>query len=282
MIQSTKAILKAGCLLTLLSSSPLLQAQEDNPLTEFFSPANMIAKVQFKNYQQEMKKLNTLHLDIAGVDFKNQSAEVIINDTQFEKLKSLGFDVSMTMSKSLMRGPDAEYKTPEKNQLLKEFHQQYPSLTEIKEVGKSLRGKSIWAIKISSRSAIKPTVLFNGMHHAREVMGPEVALDIIETLLTGYGKDAKITHWVDANNIWVLPMFNVDGNTIVWNSDSMWRKNARDTYGVDLNRNYPEGWGSCNGSSAARWAQDYRGPSPASEPETNVNDEFCKRDSSGV
>jgi hypothetical protein len=108
------------------------------------------------------------------------------------------------------------------------------------------------------------------MHHAREVMGPEIALDIIETLLTKYGKDSKVTHWVDSTEIWVLPMFNVDGNHIVWTDDNMWRKNARENYGVDINRNYPYAWGSCNGSSGSKWAQDYRGESAGSEPETKV------------
>lgn len=107
-------------------------------------------------------------------------------------------------------------------------------------------------------------------------MGPEVALDIIETLLKGYGHDSKITHWVEANDIWVLPMFNVDGNAIVWSTDTMWRKNARGNYGVDLNRNYPFAWGTCNGSSARQTAQDYRGPSAASEPETQVMMNFVK------
>jgi hypothetical protein len=174
-----------------------------------------------------------------------------------------------------MRAPDVQYKkAADIEAILKEYHNQYPELTELKMIGKSLQGRSIWAIKISHKTgslpSTKPSVLFNGMHHAREVMGPEVALDIIETLLTGFGKDSKITHWVDANEIWVLPMFNVDGNNIVWTTDSMWRKNARETYGVDLNRNYPFGWGSCKGSSGNKLAQDYRGPSAASEPETQV------------
>src|SRR5690606_35297117 len=40
--------------------------------------------------------------------------------------------------------------------------------------------------------------------------------------------------------------------------------------GVDLNRNYPKGWGSCNGSSGSRTSDTYRGEAPASEPETQA------------
>ena len=273
MIRSKIALLGTACLLSF--SYHEASAHQTLPTAQFQMPSTMIAKVQFKNYKLGMWKLNQLHLDVAGIDIKNKSADVIINEAEFKKLESLGFNVTITMSKSLMRSPDSQYKTSEEiEKILKDYHDRYPELTQIKEVGKSLQGRSIWAIKITGNANIqtsgKPAVLFNGMHHAREVMGPEVALDIIETLLSNYGKDNKISHWVDANDIWVLPMFNVDGNNIVWTNDNMWRKNARGNFGVDINRNYPYAWGSCNGSSGSKNAQDYRGASAASEPETQV------------
>jgi len=251
------------------------QAHQDLTNVQFKMPSTMIAKVEFANYKSGMWKLNKLHLDVAGIDIKNKSADVVVNSAEFNKLKEMGFNVSVTMTTSLMRAPDTQYKKPtDIEQILNNFHNQYPNLTELKEVGKSLQGRPIWALKITEQASNhhtdRPAVLFNGMHHAREVMGPEVALDIIETLLDGYGKDTKITHWVNSTEIWVLPMFNVDGNNIVWTNDNMWRKNARGNYGVDINRNYPYAWGSCNGSSSSKSAQDYRGPSPASEPETKV------------
>jgi hypothetical protein len=55
----------------------------------------------------------------------------------------------------------------------------------------------------------------------------------------------------------------------------MWRKNRRyfteyGTYGVDLNRNYPFGWtGGCSGSTDPN-SETYKGPSPASEAETQT------------
>lgn len=270
---------KACALATVLFASSSINAHQLTMPSDFRLTSTMMAKVQFKDYKYGMGRLNQLHLDVAGVDIKNNFAEVVINEVEFKKLQDLGFNVSVTMSKLLMRAPDAQYKTSEEiENYLKDMHAKYPQLTEVKEVGKTLLGKSIWAMKISNLEIAeqKPALLFNGMHHAREVMGPEVALDIIETLLTGHGKDPKITHWVDANQIWVLPMFNVDGNDIVWQSDNMWRKNAREDYGVDINRNYPFAWGTCNGSSPFKNAQDYRGPSAASEPETKVMMNFVK------
>jgi hypothetical protein len=65
-------------------------------------------------------------------------------------------------------------------------------------------------------------------------------------------------------------MVNPDGNNKVWTSNNMWRKNTREGYGVDINRNYPYAWGTCNGSSGSTSSDTYRGPSAGSEPETQA------------
>ena len=108
------------------------------------------------------------------------------------------------------------------------------------------------------------------MHHAREVMTPEVAIDIAEYLASRYQEDDQVKNWVNSNEIWVLPMLNVDGNNKVWNGSTMWRKNVAGGHGVDINRNYPYKWSSCNGSSGSTWSQTYRGPEAGSEPETQA------------
>ncbi len=160
------------------------------------------------------------------------------------------------------------------------MHEAYPEFTKLVSIVKSLEGRDIWAIKISDNAEVdevEPVVFYNSMHHAREVMTSEVGIDIVKSLVEGYGSDDKVTNWVDRNEIWVIPMFNVDGNNKVWSGSSMWRKNVRGGYGVDINRNYPEGWGSCNGSSGSRWSETYRGASAGSEPETQAMMKFVSQ-----
>lgn len=139
----------------------------------------------------------------------------------------------------------------------------------------------MWALAIGNPATPepKPHVLFNAAHHAREVMTVEVVLDTAETLLSGYGTDPRITHWVDANEIWLVPMVNPDGSHRVAGGQTMRRKNTNgcpasgscaSNTGVDINRNYAYGWGSCNGSSSRPSAEDYRGPSAGSEAETRA------------
>jgi hypothetical protein len=82
-----------------------------------------------------------------------------------------------------------------------------------------------------------------------------------------------------------VPCLNPDG--YVYNETTnpagggMWRKNRRDngngTFGVDLNRNYAQGWGVDNQGSSPNSSSDvYRGPSPFSEPETQAIRAFCE------
>jgi carboxypeptidase T len=101
-------------------------------------------------------------------------------------------------------------------------------------------------------------------------MTTEVAMDLIDQLMSGYALNAKVQKWVKNTEIWVVPMVNPDGNNKVWTSNNLWRKNAHGGYGVDINRNYPYAWASCEGSSSSTYADDYHGESAASEPETKA------------
>ena len=77
-----------------------------------------------------------------------------------------------------------------------------------------------------------------------------------------------------------MPVANPDGYDYTFSTERFWRKNLRDNNGdgqitvgdgVDPNRNYPTKWGSDDeGSSPDPADETYRGPSPASEPETQA------------
>jgi len=240
-------------------------------------PNSIQASVFSKDYKDSIKLLKSLEVDIAGVDVNNHIVDVLLNLKKYNLLLSKGIiaEVNGTKGVSAETFVDEAYQNAfEVETFLRNAHAFFPELTKLVEIGKSVEGRSIWALKISDNpektEANEPAVLFNSMHHAREVMTPEVSLDIVEHLLTNYETDQEIKDWVDRNEIWVVPMLNVDGNAKVWEGQNLWRKNARDGHGVDLNRNYPYGWNSCNGSSGRKSADDYRGPEPASEPETRA------------
>jgi carboxypeptidase T len=229
----------------------------------------IVSRADFRKHADEFRRRG---IDVAGQDILKDEVYLYVDTKDRADLLTLGLDLGeMHPAGSLQGSPDEEYKTPnEVNELLSKYASQFPQLATLSSFGKSLEGRDLQVLKITNGSGIKPTILFNGMHHAREVMTTEVVLDIADYLLSNYGRDPKVTAWVDNYEIYLVPMFNVDGNNKVWNEDNMWRKNTRGRFGVDLNRNYPYGWNSCNGSSPYEMAQDYRGPSAASEPETRA------------
>lgn len=222
-----------------------------------------------------MKKfLKENDFDVTGVNYNTMEIEAHLTSEELELIKSQKTQIKFAFPESLVRGPDTRYKNPEEiEDFVQEMATKYPDIVSLKSIGKTLEGRDIWAVKISDHAQLdekEPAILVNAMHHAREVMTPEITTDMIEYLITRYGQDSEVTKWVNSTEIWVIPMFNLDGNNKMWLDDSMWRKNTRDGHGVDINRNYPTGWNSCNGSSASKFSQTYRGTAPASEPETQA------------
>lgn len=178
-----------------------------------------------------------------------------------------------------------DYLTPDEVRTrLAQIADEHPDIVRLEEFGQSHEGRPLVAAVLQRGSGdSRPTVLFNGMHHARELMTTEVALSIVEELVAEAGRSVEVDAWLDRYRIVVVPQVNPDGNALVHSGNRYWRKNAwtesggSKVTGVDLNRNYPALWGACNGSSGKRSSDTYRGPSAASEPETQALMELVGR-----
>jgi carboxypeptidase T len=154
----------------------------------------------------------------------------------------------------------------------------HPGLARVVEIGESLEGRKILALKISDNVDAdegEPAVLFLGCHHAREWISVEVPFQFGQYLLEHYDGDAQIRNLIDRSEIWIVPVVNPDGLEYSIQVYRYWRKNRRfnadGTFGVDINRNYGYAWGYDNaGSSPAPASEVYRGTAPFSEPETDA------------
>ena len=164
----------------------------------------------------------------------------------------------------------------------------FPAITVLDTIGYSTElGYPIWSLKISDNPGVdedEPAILYNGVHHAEEVMGLEVCMWMIDELTTGYGVVDSITAWIDANEIWFIPLLNPEGHEVVTDDISdIWRKNKRDNNdngefdldydGVDLNNNYDFNWDE--GGSENPENEYYRGPYGFSENETQIIRDLC-------
>ena len=154
----------------------------------------------------------------------------------------------------------------------------YPDLAQVIDLGDSLEQRNIYALRISDNVGVtenEASVIFLGCHHAREWISVEVPYLLGKYLVENYSTDAEIRRLVDNCDIWIVPLVNPDGLEYSIHFYRYWRKNMRNnmdgTYGVDLNRNYGFNWGWDDLGSSPDSASDvYRGPSPFSEPETQV------------
>jgi carboxypeptidase T len=161
---------------------------------------------------------------------------------------------------------------------LKAMETAHPSQAKVFDLGDSLEGRHIYALKISANVQLdedEARVLFLGCHHAREWISVEVPFLYGKYLLENYGSNPEVTRLVDNSEIWIVPLVNPDGLEYSIHSYRYWRKNRREngdgSWGVDLNRNYSYAWAWDNiGSSPAPDSDVYRGRSPFSEPETGI------------
>jgi hypothetical protein len=166
-------------------------------------------------------------------------------------------------------------------------------IAELVVIGETVQGQDITAVRVTAepsriRAGKRPTTVYIGAQHAREWITPEMVRRLLATVLDGYGNDREITRLVNDNELWFIPVANPDGYDFTFqDGQRLWRKNMRDNDGdgtittgdgVDLNRNYPTRWGYDNeGSSPNPASETYRGPAPASEPETQALDRLVKR-----
>ena len=112
---------------------------------------------------------------------------------------------------------------------------------------------------------------------------------IADSLLRGYGTDEDITVLLDAFDVIVCPIINVDGFDYTWadDGDRMWRKtrsvnSGSSCVGTDPCRNFDYEWAG-EGASPVPCSDTYYGPSAASEPEVQaVQDYVCGHNDSIV
>ncbi len=221
---------------------------------------------------------------------------IIATETERDLLRERGLsftevltsDDELTLYKRAMYGEDMKlsdvYHTYD--QILTSIQgliDEYPGIISKEVIGQTQQGKrDIHAVKVSNNvqeDLDRPVILFTGAIHSRELVTPEICLELIKRLITGYNKDDRITEWLNSFEIYFIPVINVDGHYIVTqNIDPRWRKNARDAtddwktvrypMGIDLNRNYD--FNFARGGSSDPESVRYRGEYPFSESEVRA------------
>lgn len=164
---------------------------------------------------------------------------------------------------------------------------QYQNWVEVREIGQSLEGRPIYAVKITDEEIAAQKVVFFAQFgiHSRELVSPEMAVRLAEHLVASRNS-TEMAGMLASTEVWLVPIVNPDGRAIVEQNEWLWRKNTRDFgctrhdidrhNGVDLNRNHTSvDWGT-QGVSDNPCDETYPGQSAGSEPETVVIEQFVR------
>ncbi|WP_408096797.1 M14 family zinc carboxypeptidase [Peredibacter sp. HCB2-198] len=129
----------------------------------------------------------------------------------------------------------ADYPTSvQVGQKLQDLARRFPNIMRLFSIGKSVRGKDLWVMKISDNPAadeVEPEFKYISSMHGDEITGRELTVALIEEIGQKYGRDPELTELVNNTELFIMPSMNPDG------SDMRQRANAN--Y-VDLNRNFPD------------------------------------------
>jgi subtilisin family serine protease len=231
---------------------------------------------------KDLDKIVPMQLDI--VDNNENYVDAVLTTEEIKKLEKQDFEIensSFIMEDVFNKSDD--YHTYEETLIeMQTIVTNYPDIARMYNIGQSIEGRTIWAIKISDNVALdedEPEILIVGGHSGRELMSSEIPLFQAKYFTENYEIDYKINEIVNNIEIWFIPIINPDGHVYVEKIDPLWPKNRRDngdgTFGVDIKRNYGYQWGYDEiGSSSDSSTSNYRGTSAFSEPETQAIKNF--------
>lgn len=159
---------------------------------------------------------------------------------------------------------------------------QYPRVLTRQQFGSSHQGRPLWAYRLSvgrKPVAQRKSIVVSALTHAREWGTGPIVMHILDRTLQEASRTRRGLPVLDDLNLYIVPCVNPDGYEYSWTNTRLWRKNRRQitstNWGVDLNRNFPTGWGG-SGSSGNSGSETYRGPSALSEAESAAYNGFMQ------
>jgi carboxypeptidase T len=253
----------------------------------------LILRVRSTNPRAMLAQLPRLRLGLDFWEVKRDYLVVRASEAQADRLRTMGYDVEQlyeterflsTFGAAASGAGYHNFQSLEDD--LRRLADSAPEIAELREIGRSVEGRPIWALRIGERKNSARKVLFLGCHHAREWLAVEVPYLLAEHLVSHANQD-PIKQWLTQGEVWVAPMVNPDGHEYSRDQYRLWRKNRRKnpdgSVGVDPNRNYGYMWGTANNDTTSHVPADntYIGPKAFSEPETQAVRDLIAREHFG-
>jgi carboxypeptidase T len=251
---------------------------------------NLILRVTSTDPRAPLPDLLQLPLGLDVWEVKPDYVILRTADAQAERLRLMGYTVEQLqltdtyLSTFATTAAIAGYHSAASlEQDMRQLANSQPDIVELREIGRSVENRPIWALRIGERRGSNRKVCFLGCHHAREWVAVEVPYRLAEYLVQ-HASQNPVRQWLSQGEIWVAPMVNPDGHEYTRTQNRLWRKNRRrnpdGSIGVDPNRNYGYMWGTLNVNTSSHVPSDetYVGPHAFSEPETRAIRDLIARE----
>ncbi|XP_025204120.1 carboxypeptidase D-like isoform X2 [Melanaphis sacchari] len=144
-------------------------------------------------------------------------------------------------------GFDKYHNHEEMTNYLKEITEEFPNISSLYSIGKSVLKRELWAVKLTTATEMLgvPNIKIVGNIHGNEPVGREIILHLVQYLLDNNSKNEAINNLLRTTVIHLLPSMNPDGFELSapqpCPNDGMHMSGSRANANTfDLNRNFPD------------------------------------------
>ena len=198
------------------------------------------------------------HNEVIAYANQQQFEKFVKSDFYFEVLTPPSFRVTAPMSDTYDNPETGSrfdfYRYPTYSAYLGQMNSyatNYPNLTHLDTLGETVTNNShlILCLRVESDIDVtngKPKYLNTSTIHGDEVLNYMNTLHMIDTMLSSYGTDARITDLMDNIDFYFCPAINPDATYLGGNNTVNGARRYNVENNFDLNRNYPDGCGNAN------------------------------------
>ena len=211
-------------------------------------------EVYFKFHFTSTTDINELSRIISIDNVKGDTAFAYANEEQYNNFLKTGYEFRILTSPGKLIVPDMSdnpqsildwnvYPTYEAYvAMMNQFAADHPDICQLVDAGTTVQGRHILFVKLSDNVNVKeaePQFMYSSSMHGDEITGYVLMLRLIDTLLTSYGTDTRLTNLVNSSEIWINPLANPDG-TYHGGNGTVYGATRYNANGVDINRNFPD------------------------------------------
>lgn len=240
-------------LFLILTTLPF-QAQSDGIIDKARLQLKHRGEIYFCFVLQKACSMENLSDFLSIARLSNDTVFAYTNEEQFEKFLQLKIPFVLLVPPSLLYTPQQRLKTTGTDQwktypayrqyleLMENYTKDFPELCNLIEIGESVGGKKILAVKISdnvNKDESEPEVFYTSTIHGDEPSGFIIMLRFIDYILNSYGNESPITGLVNDTEVFINPLANPDGLYFV-SDTTVWGARRFNLNNVDLNRDFPD------------------------------------------